>query len=125
MDPASGTDRVADVGIRGRKVVTTSGRRLRGMDADITVFDPQSVIDRADYRDPEQYSGGIIHVVVNGVVTVRDGKLVAARGAGRAIRSGVAGGGTKEPRAPQRISRNRSSSGIRVFPAAGRTARRR
>jgi dihydroorotase len=99
----------------GAPALARKGRLSRGMDADITVFDPGAVIDRADYRDPEQTSRGIVHVVVNGVVTVRDGKRVAARGAGRAIRSGAAGGG---PRIPRRQD-GRKAVGARVERPAG------
>jgi hypothetical protein len=48
------------------------GRLQVGADADITVFDPAIVIDRATYADAYQASTGIIHVLVNGVPVVRD-----------------------------------------------------
>jgi imidazolonepropionase-like amidohydrolase len=52
------------------------GRVQVGMDADITVFDPQRVMDRATYRAPYQQSAGIPHVIVGGEFVVRDGKLL-------------------------------------------------
>ncbi len=45
------------------------GRVQVGADADNVVFDPETIIDRATYQDPAQYSTGIDHVVVNGTVT--------------------------------------------------------
>src|SRR3954470_10551431 len=51
-----------------------------GMAADITVFDPNTVIDRATYEDPAQVSEGIRDVIVNGVVALRNGKPTGERG---------------------------------------------
>lgn len=67
------------------------GRLAEGMDADITVFDPATVIDRATFSQPAQASAGIPHVIVNGMFVVRDGKLVEDARPGRAIRRPVAG----------------------------------
>ena len=41
--------------------------------ADVVVFDPDRVADRATFQDPHQYPDGINYVVVNGVVAVDDG----------------------------------------------------
>lgn len=75
----------------GAPALKTKGRLSPGMDADVTVFDPQTVMDRATFQEPKQYSTGITHVLVNGTVVVRDGKLVVeSHGPGRAVRgSGV------------------------------------
>ncbi len=51
------------------------GRIRVGAYADITVFDPAIVIDRSTYTNAAVASEGILHVVVNGVSVVRDGKL--------------------------------------------------
>jgi N-acyl-D-amino-acid deacylase len=51
-----------------------------GRKADLVVFDAARLRDRADYGDPHQLAEGITHLVVNGVVTIRDGKLTGARG---------------------------------------------
>ncbi|MGH9314896.1 MAG: N-acyl-D-amino-acid deacylase family protein [Vicinamibacterales bacterium] len=54
------------------------GRIAEGMCADLTVFDPATIADRATYTDPHQYSVGIHHVIVNGVPIIRDGVLTGA-----------------------------------------------
>ncbi len=51
------------------------GRIQPGADADITVFDPDIVIDNATYRDPYQASSGIEHVIVGGQIVIRDGEM--------------------------------------------------
>jgi N-acyl-D-amino-acid deacylase len=56
-----------------------------GHAADVVVFDPDRVHDRATFRDPRQAPEGISHVFVNGAWTVRDGKHTGARG-GRVLR---------------------------------------
>jgi N-acyl-D-aspartate/D-glutamate deacylase len=53
------------------------GRIRIGADADITVFDPDRVIDRATFEKPAQYSDGIQDVLVAGTFVIRDGKTVA------------------------------------------------
>lgn len=45
-----------------------------GFYADITVFDESRVRDRATYENPHQYSEGIVHVIVNGRVALKDGQ---------------------------------------------------
>jgi dihydroorotase len=68
--------------------MANKGRLAVGADADVTVFDPATVIDRATFENPEQPSAGIPYVVVNGTVVVRRGELVAGVAPGRAIRRG-------------------------------------
>lgn len=53
----------------------TRGRIQVGADADITVFDAATVIDRATFADPDVPSAGIAYVLVNGRFVVRDGEL--------------------------------------------------
>ncbi len=55
-----------------------------GMVADIVVFDPDTVADKADFGHPHQMSVGFSTVVVNGKVEIVDGKLTAER-AGRVL----------------------------------------
>jgi N-acyl-D-aspartate/D-glutamate deacylase len=58
-----------------------------GADADIVVFDPETIIDQATYQDPARNSTGIDHVVVNGVITLRDGQFVDGAVGGKPIRA--------------------------------------
>jgi N-acyl-D-aspartate/D-glutamate deacylase len=51
------------------------GRIRVGADADLTIFDPQTIIDRSTFQDPAKYSEGIKFVIVNGVPVVKDGQL--------------------------------------------------
>jgi dihydroorotase len=62
------------------------GRVSVGADADLTIFDPAIVIDRATFAEPAQPSAGIPHVMVNGRFVVRGGDLVDGVMPGRAIR---------------------------------------
>ena len=52
------------------------GRIREGADADITIFDPEHVIDKATFEEPLQYSAGIQFVLVNGTPVVSKGELV-------------------------------------------------
>jgi N-acyl-D-aspartate/D-glutamate deacylase len=56
-----------------------------GLFADVTVFNPDTVIDRATYLEPFQYNQGIEYVMVNGQVVLDQGKHTGAR-PGRALR---------------------------------------
>jgi N-acyl-D-aspartate/D-glutamate deacylase len=62
------------------------GRIRVGADADITIFDPATVIDRATYEDASIPSAGIPYVIVGGQFVVDGGELTDAR-PGRAIRA--------------------------------------
>jgi N-acyl-D-amino-acid deacylase len=55
-----------------------------GMFADVVVFDPKTVADRATFEKPHQYSVGIIHVLVNGTRVIKDGEHTGAK-PGRAL----------------------------------------
>lgn len=65
------------------------GRLRVGADADITVFDPATVLDAATYREPLLPSRGILHVLVGGVAVVQKGVLDTTAAPGRAIRGPV------------------------------------
>ncbi|MDQ2944570.1 MAG: D-aminoacylase, partial [Acidobacteriota bacterium] len=47
-----------------------------GADADLVMFDPGRVIDKATFENANQYSAGIVNVMVNGVLVLRDEKFV-------------------------------------------------
>jgi dihydroorotase len=63
------------------------GRVQEGMDADLTLFDPNEVLDQATYSVPARTSAGIVHVLVAGVSVVRDSELKTSVFPGQAIRS--------------------------------------
>jgi N-acyl-D-aspartate/D-glutamate deacylase len=69
----------AKLGLRDR------GLLRAGNFADVTLFDPERVIDRATYTQPFQYSEGIEYVLVNGQVVIDKGKHTGAR-PGKALR---------------------------------------
>ena len=62
------------------------GRIAIGADADITIFNPATVIDQATVETPTTPSAGIPHVIVNGTFVVRDSELVKEARPGRAVR---------------------------------------
>jgi len=68
-------------------VFKDKGRMRAGADADITVFDPDRIIDKATFEDPLQPSAGIRFVFVNGVAVLKDGQLVDGIFPGRAARA--------------------------------------
>ncbi len=63
------------------------GRIRVGADADLTVFDAARVGDRSTFEKPALPSAGIVHVLVNGMAVVRDGRLVEGVHPGRAVRA--------------------------------------
>ncbi len=65
--------------------LTDRGLVRPGMYADLTVFDPARVLDRATFEQPHQPSVGIEYVFVNGQAVLRRGKLTDAR-PGRGLR---------------------------------------
>ncbi len=65
--------------------VQERGRLAPGYFADIAIFDPGAVGDRATFENPHQYAVGMVHVLVNGVPVVRDGAHTGAT-PGRAVR---------------------------------------
>jgi len=68
-------------------VFQNKGRIRVGADADITVFSPDTIIDKATFQEPLQFSDGIEFVLVNGVPVIKEGKLVEGVFPGRAARA--------------------------------------
>ncbi len=69
----------SNVGLKERGLVR------EGYFADITIFDPKTVIDRATFEEPNQYPVGINFVIVNGQISVDNGQRTPAL-AGRVLR---------------------------------------
>ncbi len=63
------------------------GRLRIGADADITIFDPVTVIDHATYEQPAAPSSGIQYVLVGGVLVVNNGRVVENANPGKAVRA--------------------------------------
>jgi dihydroorotase len=63
------------------------GRLKVGADADIVVFNPDTILDRGTFEDPVQPPDGVKYVLVNGTVTVDDARLADGAAAGQAVRA--------------------------------------
>jgi len=57
----------------------------KGYYADITIFDFKKIIDKATYVKPHQFPEGIAYVIVNGKITVKNGRHLGTR-AGKVLR---------------------------------------
>jgi N-acyl-D-amino-acid deacylase len=68
----------ANLGLAGRGLIR------EGMFADIVVFDPATIADRATFDKPHQYAVGMKHVFVNGQQVLKDGEHTGAK-SGRAL----------------------------------------
>jgi N-acyl-D-amino-acid deacylase len=68
----------SNLGLDGRGVLKP------GMFADVVVFDPKTIADRATFEQPHQYAVGVKHVLVNGVPVLKDGEHTGAT-PGRAV----------------------------------------
>lgn len=68
--------------------LSNKGRLQVGADADVTVFDPGRVTDRATFENPAQYSEGIPYVMVNGTWVVKNGEVQNGVFPGKALRYG-------------------------------------
>ncbi len=72
------------------------GRLAPGYFADVVVFDPLTIADRATFEDPHQYAVGVAHVLVNGVPVLKDGEHTGAF-PGRVVRGPGWRGWRNEP----------------------------
>ena len=68
-------------GLEGRGLVR------EGAVADLVLFDPERLMDRAEYTDPHQLSEGVVHVLVGGRFALRDGEVLPER-LGRVLERG-------------------------------------
>ncbi|GAB3103486.1 amidohydrolase family protein [Pseudomaricurvus hydrocarbonicus] len=73
----------------GAKSMSQKGRLQVGKDADITIFNPESVTDNSTYKQGALPSTGIPYVVVNGTVVVKDSKVLEGVYPGKAIKNDV------------------------------------
>jgi N-acyl-D-aspartate/D-glutamate deacylase len=71
----------------GVPAMRRKGRLQAGLDADVVVFDPETITDRASYQDSTRPSAGIRHVLVNGTFVVRDGGIAGDARPGRPVRA--------------------------------------
>ena len=76
--PAQMLERSTPVGHR-------KGRLQEGADADIVVFDPQTISDRSTFEKPMEPSVGVHYLLVGGTTLIDDGKLVPDAYPGRAL----------------------------------------
>ncbi len=65
--------------------IAKRGRIMKDYFADIAVIDLDKLKSHATFENPRQYSGGIKHLLVNGTISIEDGKATGQR-AGRALR---------------------------------------
>ena len=65
------------------------GRLQEGADADVIVFDPETVREQADFNNPAALSKGMRHVLINGTFLIRDAELDAGAMPGRAVRAPI------------------------------------
>ncbi|MFN2508924.1 MAG: amidohydrolase family protein [Chthoniobacterales bacterium] len=68
----------SNLGLDGRGLIK------EGMYADVAIFDPATIADRATFSQPQQYAVGMKHVFVNGVHVLKDGEHTGAK-PGRAL----------------------------------------
>ena len=76
----------APLGKMGLKAMQKRGRLQKGMIADITIFDPEKVTDKATYEKGTLPSVGIPYVVVNGTIVVKDAQVLKGVNPGQPIR---------------------------------------
>ena len=67
--------------------LTRKGVLRPGADADVVIFDPELVVDRATFQESKQYPEGIEYVLVNGEICVENGQFTG-RTAGRVLAKG-------------------------------------
>jgi len=74
------------LGNMGLKAMQVRGRMQKGMVADITIFDPQTVTDNSTYAKGTLPSTGILHVIVNGTIVMKNQEPLKGVSPGQPIR---------------------------------------
>jgi N-acyl-D-amino-acid deacylase len=98
------------------------GRLAPGYFADLAVFDPGAIADRATYQQPHQYAVGMRHVFVNGVQVLKRRRAHRRVARARRPRAGVAAGGWRDDDAVARRSVRAASAPRARFPQASSPA---
>jgi N-acyl-D-aspartate/D-glutamate deacylase len=70
---------------RSTPAARQKGRLQEGADADIVVFDPNTITDRSTFQKPMEPSVGVHYLLVGGTTVVDDGKIVPDAFPGRAL----------------------------------------
>jgi hypothetical protein len=85
------------LGDMGLKAMQLRGRIQKGMVADITMFDPETVTDNSTFAKGTLPSTGIPHVIVSGIIVMKDSEPIKRFDAGKPIRFEVQEKGRFEP----------------------------
>ncbi|HXL07242.1 MAG TPA: D-aminoacylase [Gemmatimonadales bacterium] len=83
--------------VAARLSIRDRGLLNEGMYADVVLFDPATIIDRATYEQPNQLSVGVRELFVNGVAVLRDGVHTGAKPGRVVLGPGVRGRGGRPP----------------------------
>ena len=83
-DPARGSGAPPERSAGDQPRARRRGLLREGMFADVVVFDPATIADRATFEKPHQYAVGMRHVFVNGTQVLKDGEHTGAK-PGRAL----------------------------------------
>jgi N-acyl-D-amino-acid deacylase len=88
------------------------GRIAEGLAADVIVFDPLTLTDKATFDQPSAVSEGMKHVIVNGKLVLKEGKFTGER-PGRVLR----GPGYRADRAPAQVATGTADERMQAFDA--------
>jgi dihydroorotase/N-acyl-D-amino-acid deacylase len=94
--PLEDAVRKATSAVATRLSISDRGLLKTGMKADVIVFDPEAIADKATFEKPHQLSVGVRYVLVNGVEVLRDGAHTGAK-PGQAIRGPAWNGWVSAP----------------------------
>ena len=77
--PLEDAVRKATSAVATRLSIVDRGLLKSGFKADVVIFDPATIADKATFEKPHQLSVGVQHVLVNGVEVLRDGAHTGAK----------------------------------------------